>query len=181
MAGGIYSHRFFVYFFFPKDKRKQFCLRGSPSWYYLWMMPHLFLLLLKTCRAVLTNTARTLQSEGKAGLTVWVKSLCTALTGVYHHLGGSQLHTTSVKSGGCLGWNTLVIISCPNYLCMGTDADTSSKKKSAFSEATCNSYIVNVWRVVKNFCICVHESLDIKEIYDFSNNVNTIACNLRMN
>lgn len=35
-------------------------------------------------------------------LIFWVKSLCTGLTGVYHHLGGSQLHTTSVKSGGCL-------------------------------------------------------------------------------
>lgn len=38
------------------------CLGGHPSWYYLWMMPHLFLLLMKTCRSVLTNTARALLS-----------------------------------------------------------------------------------------------------------------------
>lgn len=131
MAGGIYSHSFFVYFFSPKDKRKQFCLRGSPSWYYLWMMSHLFLLLLKTCRSVLTNTACTLHSA------VWGKSWPDCLGEISLHcsdrsvspLGWQPVTHHICEIGGCLVRSTVVIISCPNYLCMGTDGDTSSKKK----------------------------------------------------
>ena len=122
---------FFCVFLFPQaQKEPQCCLRGFPTWYYLRMMPHLFLLLLKTCRSVLTNTA------------------CTLLSAV---LGGSWadcLGATSVSCPGysilLLGWQPVVqhiceiwglpgskqccIIPCPNYLRKGTDGDTWAKK-----------------------------------------------------